>query len=161
MKFHSIQSMPLSPLSYALVRKKTHNANGTDMQNGLAPHQTTKTFYSTALRTHKFCCMDRAEGIWVLQADLSLLHGEESHVELRLEKGGRRKQSPRAALIRTLHMAFPQHCLPVCLDKKIWDISSLKPWVLRAKSPMLHFFWVQCTVRTLSPILNNSPSAAS
>lgn len=66
-------------------------------------------------------------GIWVLQADLSLLHGEKSHVELRLEKGGRRKQSLRAALTRALHVALPQHWLLFCLDKKIWDIFSLKP----------------------------------
>lgn len=66
-------------------------------------------------------------GIWILQADLSLPHNEKSHVELRLEKGGRRKQSLKAALTRALHVALAQHCLLFCLDKKIWDISSLKP----------------------------------
>lgn len=65
-------------------------------------------------------------GIWALQADLSLPHGEKSHVELRLEKGGGRKQSLRAAPPRALHMALPQHCLLFGLDKKIWDKSSLK-----------------------------------
>lgn len=127
--FHPSYVAIPSVLCISEEKKTTMQTAGTDVQNGLAPYQTAMTFYRTAFRAHKFCCSDRADrvGIRVLQADLPLLCGEESHVELRLEKGGRRKQSLRAALTRALHMALPQPCLLFCLDKKIWDICSLKP----------------------------------
>lgn len=66
-------------------KNSTRQTAGTDVRNGLAPHQTATTFYRAAFRAHKCCCIDRADRVG-LQADLSLLHGEDSHVELRLEK---------------------------------------------------------------------------
>lgn len=44
---------------------------------------------------------------------------------LRLEKEGRRNKSLRASLTTGLHVALHQHCLLLCLTKKIWAISSL------------------------------------
>lgn len=90
---------------------------GTDVLNGQAPCQTATTFSSTSFMADKFCCIHRAGGMgtWGLQADPSLLHGEELHMGLRLEKGGRRKDSLRASLTTVLHMALHQYCPPLCL----------------------------------------------
>lgn len=125
-------SFPSELCSYPLYRtyywrKNIMQMAGTDVLNGQAPCQTAMTFSSSDFMADKFCCIHRAGrmGIWGLQADLSLCHGEESHMGLRLEKGGRRKESLRASLTTALHVALHQCCLLLCLAKKIWAIPSL------------------------------------
>ena len=125
-------SFPSDLGSYPLCRvyyweKNIMQMAGTDVLNGQAPRQTAMTFSSAAFMADKFCCIHRADrkGIWGLQADPSLLHGEESHMGLRLEKGGRRKESLRAFLTTALHVTLHQCGLRLCLAKKIWAVPSL------------------------------------
>lgn len=99
-------------LSVTCITEKKKNIMqkvGTDVLNGQAPCQTAMTFSNSAFTADEFCCIHRAGRmrIWGLPADPPLLHSEESHMGLRLEKGGRRKGSLRVSLTTALHVALP------------------------------------------------------